>query len=179
MGEWDKLPSVEKHVIGAHSFSGIPFGPLWLQCLNQAVFVCMPVTKCVCVFLSVSQNTCFTKFGESVHVCAVTRMTCLELKARLSEGSEFLKQVWAHLVVIGRRKKGPCVLGTGSKSLTQPSITQPSPVQYSAELANTKGKKHQQQDCSPSCLPTYSDSWPILIIPQQSPWQRFSFFFFS
>lgn len=142
------------------------------QCL------CACLSQSVCVFLSVSQNTCFTKFGESVHVCAVTRMTCLELKARLSEGSEFLKQVWAHLVVIGRRKKGPCVLGTGSKSLTQPSITQPSPVQYSAEPANTKGKKHQQQDCSPSCLPTYSDSWPILIIPQQSPWQRFSFFFF-
>ncbi len=108
---------------------------------------------------------CSTKFG----VCVWTR---LELKARLSEGSEFLKHVWAHLVVIGRRKKGPCVLGTGSKSLTQPSVTQPSTVQNQPTRGKKK-KKTQQQDCSPSPLPTYPDSWPILIIPQQSPWQRF------
>lgn len=104
-------------------------------------------------------------------VFAVTRMTCLELKAGLSEGSESLKPVWAHLVVIGKRKNGPCVLGTGSKNLTQPSITLPSTVQNEP---THRGKKNtQQQDGSPSPLPTYPDSWPVLIIPQQSPWQHF------
>lgn len=47
---------------------------------------------------------------------AVTHMTRLELKAQASEGSESLKPVWAHLVVIGKRISGPCVLGTGSNS---------------------------------------------------------------
>lgn len=128
----------------------------------------MPVTECMCV--------CGHQNMHSMKFVPLPRTTCFELKARLSEGSEFLKQAWAHLVVIGRRKKGPCVLGTGSKSLTQPSITQPNTVQNQPTQGKKKKKKHQQQDCSPSPLPTYPDSWPILIIPQQSPWQHFLFF---
>lgn len=85
---------------------------------------CLSQSSCVCAYSFV--RMCSTKFWC---VCVVTRMTHWELKARLSAGSEFLKQVPAHLVVIGRRKKGPCVLGTGSKTLTQPCITQPCTVQ--------------------------------------------------
>lgn len=159
MGEWDKRPGVEKHVIGAHSCSGIPFGPLWLHCHSLAVFVCMPVTK-VCALEYVLHQVCC--------VSAVTCVTHFELKAGL-KGSEFLQEVWAHLVVIGRRKKGPCVLGTGSRRLTQPNVTQPSTVQNQPTWEkNTNGTAPHSWT-----LPTYPDCRPILIIPQQSPWQHF------
>ena len=103
------------------------------------VHACHRIVVCVCVCAYSFVRMCCTKFC-SVCVCewvresAVTRMTRWELKARLSAGSEFLKQVPAHLVVIGRRKKGPCVLGTGSKTLTQPFITQPCTVQNQPKL---------------------------------------------
>lgn len=180
-----QAPSVEKHVIGVHSCSGIPVGPLWLHCLSQAVFVCVPVTKgvcvrarvCLCAFLSVYESMFPTKFGE--HKPAVAAASCLELKSGLREGSEFLKQVWAHLVVIGRRKKSSYVLGTGSKSLTQPSITQPSTVQNQPTQGRGAGGKYTPTaGLLPFTLPTYPSSWPILIISQKSPWHHIFFFLF-
>lgn len=122
------------------------------------VWVC--ACACICVFRSGYKKLFPTKFRKCAP--APTCMAHLELKAQLSEGSEFLEQVWAHLVEIGRRKKGPCVLGTGSKSLTQPKVT---PAQHCTEPANT-GKRQQ--------LPPYS-FW--LLANSQYPWVKGLFFF--
>ena len=117
---------------------------LWDSFWASVITVPQPGCVCECV----SQNMC--KF-----FCALTCVTRSGLKTRPNAGSEFIKQVWAHLVVIGRRKKGPCVLGTGSESPTKPSITQPCPVQYRTGQ-HWGEKKHQQQGCFPFIPPYLS-----------------------
>ena len=174
MGEWDKRPSVEKHVIGAHSYSGIPFGPLWLQCLSQVLFVCMPVTKsvsvCVCVCVSV-----WVCVAEHVQVFLCSYL-CDSLRAE-SEAEWGIRIRKTSLGTSGcdwQEKKGSLCSGNWQREpdQTQYNPALPSTVQNRPTLGE---KKHQQQGCSPSSLPTYPDSWPILIIPQQSPWLCFFF----
>lgn len=102
-------------------------------CVRLSSSVCVCVCACVylCLYLSLHMWICAPPLPPNlVRLCLLqlVLLTC-SWEQGWVVGSEFLEQVWAHLVVIGRRKKGPCVLGTGSTSLTQPSITQLSTVQ--------------------------------------------------
>lgn len=94
------------------------------------------VKVCFCAS-SVSAFPWATKFVVCMCVHAATRVANSLLKAGQGEESEFLKPVWAHLDVIGRRKKGSCVLGNSSRK--KPDPTQHNPARYSAKPANTGG----------------------------------------
>lgn len=107
-----------------HYWKACYWSPFLVRDSFWAPVITVPQPGCVCVhasqqvrvILSVCENICSVRFCVS----AVTRMTCLELKAAVSVGSKPSKPVWAHLVVIGRRRSSPCVLGTGSKTWLNP-----------------------------------------------------------
>ena len=157
-GRMRQAPSVEKLVIGAHSCSRIPSGPPVITVPQPAWVLCACLSQ-ECVYFRLYARI---RAAPSLVLYAGTSS---ELNVGQSEESG-KKTVWAHLVVIGRRKKGPCVLGTGSKRLTQPN-----PARYSSEPANMGGKNLVPTAGLLPFSPPYA--WPILIIPQQSPRQHF------
>lgn len=123
-GEWDEHPGVEKRVIGAHSWFENPFGPMWLHWLGQAVFVCMPVTECVGIFLSPLHQVCSVScyFYDSLRAERETDWGIRILEASLStSGCDW------------QEKKGSLCSGNWQP---KPGPAQYSPAQYSRKPAN-------------------------------------------
>lgn len=59
LGEWANeatAPVLEKYVVGAHFHYRIPFGPLWLNCLSPAMFVCVLVFEHNCISVCPQPN---------------------------------------------------------------------------------------------------------------------------
>lgn len=164
MGEWDKRPSVEKLVIGAHSCSGIPFGPLWLQCLSQAMLVCVPVTECVYFCPSMWEYVLHQVQSVCCYSCNLLRA-----ESRTEWGIRILKTSLGTSGCDWQEKKGSLCSGNWQQ---MPDPTQYNPAQYSTEPAKMKKKKKKTPTVG--LLPfTPPYAWPVLIIPQQSPWQHF------
>lgn len=178
MGEWDKLPSVEKHVIGAHSFSGIPFGPLWLQCLNQAVFVCMPVTKCVCISVCESEYVLHQVWWECACVCCYS-YDLLRAKSKTEWGIRILKTSLGTSGCDWQEKKGSLCSGNWQQ---KPDPTQYNPAQPGTVQCWTgqhEGKKTPTAGLLPF-MPPYL-FWLLANShnPTAEPLAAFFFFFFS
>lgn len=138
-----QAPSVEKHVIGVHSCSGIPFGPLWLQCLSQAVFVCVPVTKGVCVCAGVCISVCVRKHVPHQIWWACACCCCSDLLGAEIRAEGRIRILKTSLGTSGcdwQEKKGLLCSGNWQR---KPDPTQCNPAQYSTEPANTgKWKKY-------------------------------------
>lgn len=147
----------------------------------------LPPGQCLCAWLSPSACVFLSALNQLwLSVCAAACMAHFELKARSSDESKSLKQVCAHLVVIGRRKRGSLCFGNWQQhsNPAQYNPAQPSTVQnYPIWRGQKKRKKRIQQQgrslLSSLPLPSYPDSRPILIIPQQSLWQHFFLSFFK
>lgn len=131
------------------------------ECLSQDV--------CVCVWASEYAL-------HEVWCLCLYPYDSLRAESKTERGIRILKTSLGTSGCDWQETKGSLCSGNWQQ---KPDPAQYNPAQYSTEPANTgEKKKHQQQDCSPPPLPTYPDSWPILIIPQQSPWQHFLFLFF-
>lgn len=127
-GRMRQAAGVEKHVIGAHSRSGIPFGPPVITAPQPEPCLCTCPSPETCVHFCLRENVCHHRVWFSVPLLL---WLTPGLKAGPSEGSEFFKkQVRAHLVVIGRSKKGPCVLGNWQRKPDPTQCNPARPVQY-------------------------------------------------
>lgn len=118
LGEWANEASAsvqEKYVIG--DCYGIYFGPLWLNCLNPAMFVCMNTI----VFLSV--------LNQTWRVCAAAPMAQFGRKGKIERRIKILRTCLGTSGYDWQRKKGPVCSGNWQKGLTQPCTTQPNAFQ--------------------------------------------------
>lgn len=118
LGEWANEASAsvqEKYVIGV--CHGIPFGPLWLNCLNPAMFVC---TNTI-VFLSVLNKTW--------RVCVAAFMAQFGEKSKIEWRIKILKTSLGTSGYDWQKEKGSVCSGNWQKGLTQPCTTQPNAFQ--------------------------------------------------
>lgn len=138
LGEWANEASAsvqEKYVIGTHH--GIPFGPLWLNCLNPAMFVCMNTI----VFLSV--------LNQTWRVCAAAPVAQFGQKGKIERRIKIFRTSLGTSGSDWQRKKGPACSGNWQKGLTQPCTTQPNAFQ---KLPIWWGKKIELLLFTPSNL---------------------------
>lgn len=150
--------SADKYVIEGYFHSRMP-GPLqgcglgqWWHYLSQAIFF-VHACHCLCVSICTKPNLVNT----CCHWCG--------WKARLGH-------IWLWLA-------GDKRFLVFWELAEMSNTTQYKPTQCSLKPADMEGEKKPKQDCSYPPLPTYPDSWPILIIPQQNLVQHFSFSLFS
>lgn len=118
LGEWANEASAsaqEKYVIG--DCYGIYFGPLWLNYLNPAMFVCMNTI----VFLSV--------LNQTWRVSAVALMAQFGRKGKIEWRIKILRTCLGTSGYDWQRKKGPVCSWNWQKGLTQPCTTQPNAFQ--------------------------------------------------
>lgn len=160
MGERNKRPSVEEKSVLLEPIPALGFllGPCDYS--TSALFECLPVTELVCISVCVL-DTCSTKF---VYVLMLVWLASTEWGIRIIKTS--------HMGTSGcdwQEKKGSLCSGNWQQ---KPDPTQYNPAQYSTEPANT-GRKNTNSRTAPLHPSLHPDSWPILIIPQQSPWQLF------
>lgn len=146
--------------------SGIPYGPLWLQCLSQAMFVCMPVTEYACISVCAQPTL--------VSVCAVTRIGSLWAESETEWGIKILKTSLGTSGCDWQEKKGSLCSGNWQQ---KSDPTQYNPAQYSTEPANMERKKKTATAGLPLLSPPYL-SWLLANShnPTAKPVAAFSLF---